>query len=107
MKKIKNDLPGEFASPPCFMHEIDPVYSGVERSASSQQSIDVCRWRKAERERQASMRRLLSPQQRESLDTISCSDKILFLIKEILAITLFKARRITYSHLGTQKSCQT
>ena len=69
MKKIKNDLPGEFASPPCFMHEIDPVYSGVERSASSQQSIDVCRWRKAERERQASMRRLLSPQQRESLDT--------------------------------------
>jgi 5,10-methenyltetrahydrofolate synthetase len=69
MKKVKNELFGEFASPPCFMHEIDPAYSGLEGFAPSQQSIDVCRWRKAERTRQASMRRSLSPQQRESRDT--------------------------------------
>ncbi len=36
---------GQFASPPCFLHELDPGY------ADPQQRIDVMRWRKAERER--------------------------------------------------------
>lgn len=36
---------GEFASPPCFLHELDPHY------VDPQQRIDVMRWRKAERER--------------------------------------------------------
>ncbi len=36
---------GQFASPPCFLHELDPHY------VDPQQSIDVMRWRKAERER--------------------------------------------------------
>ena len=36
---------GQFASPPCFLHELDPHY------VDPQQRIDVMRWRKAERER--------------------------------------------------------
>lgn len=36
---------GQFASPPCFLHELDPDY------VDPQQRIDVMRWRKAERER--------------------------------------------------------
>ena len=36
---------GQFASPPCLLHELDPHY------VDPQQRIDVMRWRKAERER--------------------------------------------------------
>jgi 5-formyltetrahydrofolate cyclo-ligase len=39
---------GEYASPPCFMHELDPARSGP---AALPQSADVMRWRKGERER--------------------------------------------------------
>ena len=40
---------GGYASPPCFMHEIDPAYAGLDTEI--QQDVDVKRWRKAERER--------------------------------------------------------
>lgn len=45
------DLPhtGGFASPPCFMHELDPVHGRTLPDAV--QARDVSRWRKAERER--------------------------------------------------------
>ncbi|MGA9266024.1 MAG: 5-formyltetrahydrofolate cyclo-ligase [Rhodomicrobium sp.] len=43
------DRPGQFASPPCFMHELDPSYMGVP--VDPQQTCDVARWRKCERER--------------------------------------------------------
>ena len=43
------DGPGQFASPPCFMHELDPSYLGMP--ADPQQARDVARWRKCERER--------------------------------------------------------
>jgi 5-formyltetrahydrofolate cyclo-ligase len=43
------DHPGQFASPPCFMHELDPSYMGVP--VDPQQACDVARWRKCERER--------------------------------------------------------
>ena len=43
------DRPGQFASPPCFMHELDPSYVGVP--VDPQQACDVARWRKCERER--------------------------------------------------------
>ena len=43
------DRPGQFASPPCFMHELDPAYVGVP--VDPQQACDVARWRKCERER--------------------------------------------------------
>jgi 5-formyltetrahydrofolate cyclo-ligase len=43
------DYAGEFASPPCFMHELDPSYLGMP--VDPQQARDVARWRKCERER--------------------------------------------------------
>ena len=43
------DRPGQFASPPCFMHELDPSYVGVP--VDPRQACDVARWRKCERER--------------------------------------------------------
>ena len=42
---------GSYASPPCFMHELDPVYTGLPAEVDTQQASDVMRWRKAERER--------------------------------------------------------
>ena len=43
------DGPGQFASPPCFMHELDPSYLGMP--VDPQLARDVARWRKCERER--------------------------------------------------------
>jgi 5-formyltetrahydrofolate cyclo-ligase len=39
--------PGEYASPPCYMHELDPAYAGLGVGTDA----DVARWRKAERQR--------------------------------------------------------
>ena len=40
--------PAEYASPPCFMHELTPDF---QPQPAHDAWIDVCRWRKAERER--------------------------------------------------------
>jgi 5,10-methenyltetrahydrofolate synthetase len=40
---------GTFASPPCYMHEIDPAYAGLVVDPC--QARDVARWRKVERQR--------------------------------------------------------
>lgn len=45
------DEPASFASPPCFMHEIDPVYMGLAPANDPRAAADVLRWRKAERAR--------------------------------------------------------
>ncbi|MAZ04330.1 MAG: 5-formyltetrahydrofolate cyclo-ligase [Sneathiella sp.] len=45
------DAPAEFASPPCYMHEIDPVYMGLAPAPDDQAVRDVMRWRKAARTR--------------------------------------------------------
>ncbi|MCK6449368.1 MAG: 5-formyltetrahydrofolate cyclo-ligase [Alphaproteobacteria bacterium] len=46
-----DDRPACLASPPCFMHEVDPAYMGLAAAADPRQRADVLRWRKAERER--------------------------------------------------------
>lgn len=46
-----DDSPATFASPACFLHEIDPAYSGLPGSLDGQVWTEVNRWRKAERER--------------------------------------------------------
>lgn len=46
-----DDMPGSFASPACFLHEVDPAYSGLPGPLDLQAWTDVNRWRKAERER--------------------------------------------------------
>jgi 5,10-methenyltetrahydrofolate synthetase len=54
---------GEYASPPCFMHEVDPAYMGV---VDAQQQIDVARWRKGERTRRIEARLAMSAAERQS-----------------------------------------
>lgn len=46
-----DEAPSAYASPPCLMHELDPCFTGLARAVDPQQSQDVMRWRKAERER--------------------------------------------------------
>lgn len=40
---------GSYASPPCFLHELDPSQGGLPAGPDPQQAVDVARWRKAER----------------------------------------------------------
>ena len=58
------DPQGEYSSPPCFMHELDPTCLGSSGAADPQQHADVMRWRKAERERQLQLRLALNPAER-------------------------------------------
>src|SRR5690606_31601912 len=46
MAGTDDDEPAEYASPPCFMHEIEPAFYAPPRDWA-----DVRKWRKAERER--------------------------------------------------------
>jgi 5-formyltetrahydrofolate cyclo-ligase len=46
-----DDKPATFASPACFLHEVDPAYSGLPGPLDLQAWTDVNRWRKSERER--------------------------------------------------------
>ncbi|WP_206456233.1 5-formyltetrahydrofolate cyclo-ligase [Aurantimonas marina] len=50
-----NDQPGEFASPPCFSHELRETEDGF-LAGDATAAADVARWRKTERERLIAMR---------------------------------------------------
>lgn len=58
----EEDAPAQFASPPCFMHELDPSYRSGPIDA--QQARDVARWRKSERERLIAARLALPDDER-------------------------------------------
>ncbi|MEQ9199222.1 MAG: 5-formyltetrahydrofolate cyclo-ligase, partial [Rhodospirillales bacterium] len=63
-----DDIPRRgFASPPCFMHEIDPDYTGLPPGVDDRQATDVKRWRKAERLRLLNERQKLAPKVRQTL----------------------------------------
>jgi len=47
----EGDGPAEFASPACFMHEVDPSYSGLGATSPELQRSAILRWRKSERQR--------------------------------------------------------
>jgi 5-formyltetrahydrofolate cyclo-ligase len=59
---------GEYASPPCYMHEVDPAYSGLDTLPDLQQQCDVRRWRKAERERLIAARLSMAADERRAAD---------------------------------------
>lgn len=61
---MSRDDTHRYASPPCFMHELDADDEAVDPV----QRADVARWRKAERERQLKLRWALSRDERERLD---------------------------------------
>ncbi|MBB4303261.1 hypothetical protein GGD81_002304 [Rhodobium orientis] len=41
--------PDGFASPPCFLHELDPAYAGLDAGEREQEAKEVSGRRKAER----------------------------------------------------------
>lgn len=53
----------EYASPPCFMHELAPDYCNVQ--SPSAEWTDVSRWRQAERKRLIDERLALDPEERQ------------------------------------------
>ena len=55
--------PAEYASPPCFMHELSPDYAGTSQSHAWP---DVQRWRKAERKRLIEDRMGMSQAERQA-----------------------------------------
>jgi 5,10-methenyltetrahydrofolate synthetase len=59
---------GGFASPPCFLHEIDPAYAGLPEAEDPRQRSDVRRWRKAERARLIEARLALATADRHRFD---------------------------------------
>jgi 5-formyltetrahydrofolate cyclo-ligase len=85
---------GQYASPPCFMHELDPFYqldASHPRAEDPQQERDVARWRKSERERLISTRLGLHPEERAEQDRrIACHlDAILALAPVPLVIGVY------------------
>jgi 5,10-methenyltetrahydrofolate synthetase len=54
---------GTYASPPCFMHELDPTDAGLIMDAV--QARDVARWRKGERARLIALRLALPVAERD------------------------------------------
>ena len=64
MADNRDDEPAQYASPPCFMHELDPEYR-----APLTDWADVRRWRKAERERLIAARLAVSADARAAMST--------------------------------------
>ncbi len=62
--EIAESEPAEYASPPCFMHELDPEFHAMPSRSNAWS--DVMRWRKAERERLIAERMALEPEQRHA-----------------------------------------
>ena len=63
-----DDRPATFASPPCFMHELDPDYQMDPGVLHSRQHPEVKLWRKAERERLIDIRLSLTAGLRRDYD---------------------------------------
>lgn len=66
MPEDKNPRPefGEYASPPCFMHELAEDYAGLP--VRSHAWADVARWRKAERKRLIDERLAVAVEERQA-----------------------------------------
>ncbi|MGE0767491.1 MAG: 5-formyltetrahydrofolate cyclo-ligase [Hyphomicrobiaceae bacterium] len=58
-----DEAQGSYASPPCLMHELDPLYGGIAPDPVA--SRHVARWRKVERERLIAARIALLVSERE------------------------------------------
>jgi hypothetical protein len=61
-KEDPNDTPSEYASPPCYLSEVDPDYVGLSTDNPT------ARWRKVQRLRIAELRERLSVDERRLAD---------------------------------------
>lgn len=78
---------GSFASPPCFMHELDPAYLGFSPEPDRQQRADVMRWRKAERQRLI-QERLAIPAEDRKRHTARITDALDGMIGDVAGLTV-------------------
>lgn len=68
MSNPKDDgPPPSFASPPCFMHELDPDYLGYVHPQDIRQKVDVRRWRGAARDKLIADRLTMTAQHQEDV----------------------------------------
>lgn len=63
MADLDDEQPAQYASPPCFMHELDPEF----RAGPAPEWPDVRRWRKAERARLIESRLAISADARTAM----------------------------------------
>jgi 5,10-methenyltetrahydrofolate synthetase len=63
-----DDAPPALASPPCFLHAVDPAYSGLAPTADLPAWSDVQQWRAAERARLLAARLAMPPSVRRAKD---------------------------------------
>ncbi len=59
-----DDEIGQYASPACLMHEVDPAYMGLAAAPGSQERANIMRWRKGERARLIAARLAIPADQR-------------------------------------------
>jgi 5,10-methenyltetrahydrofolate synthetase len=64
-----DETPHEYASPACFLHELDPSYAGLTASPTALAPEQVALWRKAERNRLIRKRQGIATDQRRHWDT--------------------------------------
>ena len=80
---------GGYASPPCSMHELDPLYFGLNTEPDARQHRDVTRWRQAERERLIKARLGLCEETRRAADariTATLDDIVIGLSRQIIDV---------------------
>ena len=65
MPNNDDETSGGYASPPCFLHKLDPAFTGI---ADAETERDVARWRKAERARLIAERQAMSVAARSRAD---------------------------------------
>lgn len=87
MSHRDGDAPPSFASPPCYMHEVDPGYMGLAEAADPQQRADVMRWRKAERQRLIEAR-LALPSETRRRNSEKIAERLGREIGEVSGLTL-------------------
>lgn len=64
----EDGVPTSYASPPCYMHELDPDYASLAQQSDLKQDADIVRWRKAERTRLTEQRMAVPPDFRRQHD---------------------------------------
>jgi 5,10-methenyltetrahydrofolate synthetase len=82
-----DDIPATFASPACFMHEVDPTYMGLPGPLDRQAWTDVNRWRRNERERLIA-ERLAVPAERRAQQGEAIAEGILAEIGDVEGLTV-------------------
>ena len=88
---------GEFASPACYMHELDPAFG--DSPLDQQQTRNLAQWRKSQRERLISARLALPVAERSAHSSLIARqlDQIVPFISSTIATGRFVASRITFS----------